>query len=221
MHICLDKGKKLEILYIERIGSTHKYLIEEFKKGNIKPNTALYARVQYDGIGSRGNNWEGCEGNLYLSICIHKDKFPQDLPPASISIYCASLFKEELSLLGSKVWLKWPNDFYIKKRKIGGLITAKIQDAYIVSTGLNILSCPQEFGILDIKLTPFEITQIFTSTFEKKTSWKKVFSKFKVEFQNSKDFTFHDGDTTLPMKDAVLCEDGSIKIEDKKVYSLR
>lgn len=221
MLIYLDKGKKLEIIYIEHIASTHKYLIEGFKKGKIKPNTALYARVQYDGVASRGGSWEGGEGNLYFSMCVKKEDFPKDLPPASISIYFATLLKEELCQRGSKIWLKWPNDFYIKKQKIGGLITSKIQEVYVVSVGLNLLSSPQEFGILDIKITPFEVSKIFIEAFRKKPSWKKVFSKFKVEFQNSKDFTFHEGDKLLSLRDAVLCEDGSIQIENKKVYSLR
>lgn len=211
----------MEIVYIERVASTHKYLIEQYKAGKIKPNTALYAKIQYDGIGSRGNSWKGDEGNLYFSMCVKKEDFPKDLPPASISIYFASILKEELRSRGSKVWLKWPNDFYIKRSKIGGLITAKIHDVFIVSAGINLVSCPQEFSTLDIKITPFEITKLFAEAFYEKPSWKKVFSKFKIEFQNNKDFTFHEGEKVLSLSDAVLCEDGSIEIDNKRVYSLR
>lgn len=216
-----DRGKRLEIRYIERIDSTHKYLIKQIKDKKIQPNLALYAGVQYDGVGSRGNAWEGCSGNLYLSMCVKKEDLPSDLPIPSISIYFASVFKAELALKGSKIWLKWPNDFFLNNHKIGGLISTKINDVYIISTGINLASSPEKFGILDIKLTACEAVKIFVQAFEKKISWKKVFSNFKVEFQNSRSFTFHEGDTAVSLRDAVLCEDGSIEIENRRVYSLR
>lgn len=211
----------MEINYIENIDSTHLHVSKRVKEKSINPPFALYADNQYSGVGSRGNEWIGQKGNLYLSLCIDKKQIPHDVPDPSISIYFASIMKETLKKLGSKVWLKWPNDFYINDKKIGGVITAKIGSVYIVSIGINLLSCPDKFDVLDIKITNHELVGRFCDEIKKNYSWKKVFSKFRVEFQNSKNFTFHKGDKVRSLGDALLCDDGSIKIDGKKVYSLR
>ncbi len=211
----------MEIDYIESLASTHLYMVDAIKRKSLKPPRLLYVNAQYDGVGSRGNEWLGEPGNLYMSFCITKDDLPSDVPECSVAIYFACVMREALEPLGSSLWLKWPNDFYIGNRKIGGLITAKIGDVYIVSMGINILSCPQDFGLLDIKITNHELVERFCEELKFHHSWKKVFSKFRVEFQKSKDFTFHEDEKVRSLGDAILCDDGSIKINGKKVYSLR
>ena len=54
-----------------------------------------------------------------------------------------------------------------------------------------------------------------------KISWKQIFSKYLIEFEKSRVFNTHiDGELTS-LRDAILLNDGSIMIKDKKVYSLR
>lgn len=207
--------------YIENINSTHLHVINKIKNEQIKPPYILYANNQYEGVGSRGSEWLGYSGNLYLSFCVYEKNLPCDIPSPSISIYFACLVHEFLSDLGSLVWLKWPNDFYINCEKIGGLITAKVKDIYIVSMGMNLIVAPKEFGVLDIKLTNHEFVKLFEKQVLKNYSWKKVFSKFKIQFHKNKDFTCHHNGKLISLKDAVLCDDGSLQIDNKKVYSLR
>ncbi len=211
----------MEINYIENIASTHLHVINLVKQNSIAPPYALYANNQYSGIGSRGNEWIGESGNLYLTFCLNENQIPKDIPRVSMSIYFACLLKEILRERGSSLWLKWPNDFYVGKRKIGGLITTKIREFYVVSVGLNLVSSPKKFGVLDIDITHHEIVKEFCEIIKKSYSWKQVFSKYKVEFQNNKNFTFHEGDKIRSLRDAILCDDGSIQIDDKKVYNLR
>jgi len=212
---------KLVVNWFKTIDSTHKYLINEIKKGNITEPTLIGADFQTDGVGSRGNSWEGKYGNLFCSFCVKEKHLPKDLQLASISIYFSWLLKEVLCSYGSKIWIKWPNDFYLKKRKIGGVITTKIADNIIGSIGLNIAEAPPEFDVLDIHVESKIIVKDFLRTLEKNISWKQVFSKYKIEFQNSKDFSFHVGNEIKSLKDASLCDDGSIKIDKRRVYSLR
>jgi BirA family biotin operon repressor/biotin-[acetyl-CoA-carboxylase] ligase len=211
----------LEVLWFEEIDSTHKYLIEEIKKGNITKPTLVGADFQSDGVGSRGNSWEGKKGNLFCSFCVKEKQLPKDLQLASTSIYFSYLLKEVLVSYGSKVWIKWPNDFYLQKRKIGGAITTKTKEHIVGSFGLNIAEAPLEFGVLDVHVEPKKIVKDFLETLEKKISWKKVFSKYKVEFQNSRDFFFHVGSEKKSLRNAKLCEDGSIELDKRRVYSLR
>ena len=211
----------MEIRYYDRIASTHQYLVDAVRSKEIVPPLAIYAGEQYSGIGSRGNEWEGCSGNLYFSFCVDEKQLSKDLPPSSISIYFAWLMREVLVSRGSKLWLKWPNDFYVNDKKIGGVITSKTGSAFIGSMGINLRSSPQEFAVLDIKTTSKEIIDGFIALLEKKPTWKNIFSKYKLEFQLSRHFSFHMNGEKVSLRDAILCEDGSIEIENKKVYSLR
>ncbi len=211
----------MEIQWFKHLPSTHKYLTKMIKDSLIKPPKAVAVDFQSDGVGSRGSKWEGDEGNLYLSFCVKEKHLPKDLKLESISIYFSYLLKEVLYELGSTIWIKWPNDFYIKNSKIGGVITTKIEDTIIGSIGLNILHAPEQFGTLDIQITPQKLSKLFLEKLSKKISWKNVFSKYKVEFQNSLGFTFHLDGKKKSLADAKLLEDGSIEIENKRVYSLR
>ena len=211
----------MEINWFKHLPSTHKYLIENVKNAKIVAPVAIGVDFQSDGVGSRGNTWEGDEGNLYFSFCVEEKHLPKDLKLESISIYFSYILKEVLSELGSKTWIKWPNDFYIKNTKIGGVITTKIRDTIIGSIGLNILHAPEPFGVLDIDITPQKLVELFLEKLSQKISWKNVFSKYKIDFQNSLDFTFHLDGKKKSLADAKLLDDGSIEVENKRVYSLR
>ncbi|MDD3342854.1 MAG: biotin--[acetyl-CoA-carboxylase] ligase [Sulfurospirillaceae bacterium] len=209
------------IHWLDEVDSTHRYLMEGLKNGTLCAPMGLGTDKQCAGIGSRGNEWIGGNGNLFFSFCVEEKHLPKDLPLASISIYFSALVKEILHERGSKVWLKWPNDFYIGEQKIGGIISTKIAQVIVCSFGLNIRTKPDNFGQLDISIEPYEIARLFLKRVEEKNSWKNVFSKYKIEFTLNKKFSFHLDGKLVSLADAVLCDDGSLELENKKVYSLR
>jgi BirA family biotin operon repressor/biotin-[acetyl-CoA-carboxylase] ligase len=211
----------LEIRFIDKIGSTHTWLCEAIKNGDISQPFALYAGIQTDGIGSRGNSWQGDEGNLFLSFAIPSCNMPKDLPEASTSIYFSYLLLEFLRQRGSLVWLKWPNDFYIDDKKLGGTITTKIKNFFIISMGINLVAAKNDYSVLDIKLDARELVQNFIPSLKNLISWKQIFSKYKIEFCLSQKFSAHIDGKSVSLAQATLCPDGSIEIENKKVYSLR
>jgi len=211
----------LETLWFKHLPSTHKYLIEQIKSADVVPPLAVGADFQSDGVGSRGNSWLGDEGNLYFSFCVEEKHLPKDLKLESTSIYFSWIMKEVLHELGSKTWIKWPNDFYIKNSKVGGVITTKIKGTIVGSIGLNILHAPEQFATLDIQITPQKLVELFTQKLKEKISWKNVFSKYKIEFQNSLGFTFHFDGKKRSLADAKLLEDGSIEVDNRRAYSLR
>lgn len=211
----------MEIIYFDTINSTHLWLAQQIEKNTIKSPFGVYAGEQTNGVGSRNNEWIGFRGNLFFSFCLDEKDLPEDLPISSVSIYFAWIFLETLRDFGSKVWLKWPNDFYLNSLKIGGLVSMKKKNKLIVSTGINLLKAPQNKGILDVQINPKDLIDTFVIFLEKKFLWKQIFSKYKVEFQKSKFYQTHIDDLSVSLENASLCEDGSIKINGKKVYSLR
>jgi BirA family biotin operon repressor/biotin-[acetyl-CoA-carboxylase] ligase len=209
------------IHWFDTLDSTHQYLLSSLREGTLLAPCAVGTSQQTNGVGSRGNSWIGEEGNLFFSFCVEEKQLPHDLPLASVSIYFSALMKQILEEQGSKVWLKWPNDFYSNDTKIGGTITTKIGATIVGSIGLNLRSAPLNFGTLDIITLPYALAEDLIQKVEEKISWKKVFSKYKIEFDQNRNFSFHLDGKLVSLRDAILCDDGSIELENKKVYSLR
>jgi len=212
----------LQILWFDELPSTQLWLKEAYKNGKVTAPAVVCAKRQIAGIGSRGNGWVGCEGNLFASFVIPKENLPDDLKMESASIYFAYLLKETLCAMGSKVWIKWPNDFYIREKKVGGLITNIVADALIFGVGINLQEAPKSFGTLDISSDPKEIINNFVKKMENFISWKQVFRKYSVEFYKNKTFYTHTlKNNKVKMEDAVLNKDGSVTINGERIYSLR
>ncbi len=214
----------MEIKYFDELPSTHTYLIEKLKNDEITSPCAILANRQTQGIGSRGNSWEGMDENLFLSFCIKKESLPSDLPIASMSIYFAYQLKELLEQLGSSVWLKWPNDFYIDDKKVGGMITSVIKDEIVIcSVGINLKKAPKKFQIIDINIDNIELTKKYLSSLKSVIFWKEIFRKYQVEFNKSRHFFYYDEEVKkkVSLEDAKLLEDGSIVLNHKRKYSLR
>ena len=211
----------MQTLLLDEVDSTQEWLKNAYKEKKFSPPFAVYARRQTEGIGSRGNSWIGQEGNLFLSFIIERSNLPDDLPIESASIYFASLLKELLQEKGSQCWIKWPNDFYIDEKKIGGMITTIVGECLICGVGLNLVASPEEFGVLDIDIGTEELVEDFLENVEKNISWKQVFRKYSVEFYKNKSFYTHIDNIKVSMQDAVLNDDGSITIKGERIYSLR
>ena len=108
----------MEILYFNRLSSTQKYLIEKIENSTLNAPIAVICIEQTMGVGSRDNSWSGGEGNFFASIAIDIDDLPSDLPLSSASIYFSFIMKKVLTKLDKNIWLKWPNDFYVKRVKL-------------------------------------------------------------------------------------------------------
>ena len=211
----------MEIHWFDELASTQAYLIEGLKSNTLKSPICIGASLQGQGRGSRGNEWIGEKGNLFISVAVNRSQLPNDLKLESSSIYFAFIMKELLSSLGSKVWLKWPNDFYLNQQKMGGVITNLVGDSLVCGIGLNLLNAPLDFSKIDIEITPLELTNNYAVELDKFPSWKQIFSKFKLEFVRSKSFVTHMDDMIFRLEDTVLLEDGSLEYNGQRIFSLR
>jgi BirA family biotin operon repressor/biotin-[acetyl-CoA-carboxylase] ligase len=211
----------LQTLYLKTIGSTQNHLKELIRTKEIKPPYAVVSDAQTDGIGSRENRWNSLEGNLFLSFALELKSLPNDLKLESASIYFAFILKNTLNKLNSEVWLKWPNDFYIKDKKIGGMITNIVDNVLICGVGLNLTTPPKGFQKLDIEVNRDDLLQKYFMNIENNASWKQVFSKYQLEFYKNKNFFTHNKSLRIPLEDVTLQNDGSIVRNGERIYSLR
>jgi BirA family transcriptional regulator, biotin operon repressor / biotin---[acetyl-CoA-carboxylase] ligase len=201
--------------------STQEYLKEQLRKKELSSPCAVVCEMQTQGVGSRDNSWQGERGNLFLSFCLKIEELPEDLKLESASIYFSYILKETLQSFSSEVWLKWPNDFYINEKKIGGMITNIAEDDIICGVGLNIKKAPDGFEILDINIDKNILLKKYFINLEKKLLWKQVFSKYKLEFCRSQKFLTHSKNKKIDLSKATLESDGSLNINGQRIYSLR
>ncbi|MFZ2889662.1 biotin--[acetyl-CoA-carboxylase] ligase [Sulfuricurvum sp.] len=211
----------MDIHWFESLDSTQNYLIEALKKGDLNVPVCIGTDMQTVGKGSRGNAWVGEKGNLFISVAMKRSMLPEDLKLESSSIYFAFLMKEFLASKNSKVWLKWPNDFYLDEKKIGGLITNIVGDFLVCGIGMNLVFAPENFEKIDLDITALDITEGYCALFENLPSWKQIFSNYKIEFENSREFFTHNNNEKVTLKRAVLLKDGSLMCDGQRIFSLR
>ena len=211
----------MEILYLNEVDSTHTYLKNYIKKNGFKDPIAIVTQNQTNGIGSRSNSWQGKNGNLFFSFVVNKSLLPLDLPLQSSSIYFSYILKDILNSLGSKIWLKWPNDFFIENKKIGGTITNLSSELIYCGIGLNLHQVNNQFGHLDIDININKVLNLYFRKLESKILWKHIFSKYTIEFEKSKRMETTINNQKKSLEQSVLNSDGSIFIDNEKVFSLR
>jgi len=211
----------LTIHWLDTVDSTQRYTLDALKAQSLHPPFAVVADRQDAGRGSRGNSWTGLEGNLFFSFAVAREALPSDLRLESSSIYFAFLFKETLKALGSETWLKWPNDFYLDDKKIGGTITTLRQNTLVCGIGLNLRSAPEPFGKLEINISRKIILDNYFERVEKFPEWKQIFRLYAIEFDKSRGFETHNNQCKFSLENAVLCEDGSVECDGQRMYSQR
>ncbi|BAF72726.1 biotin--[acetyl-CoA-carboxylase] ligase [Sulfurovum sp. NBC37-1] len=211
----------MEIISFKNLPSTQKYLIEQVERGQLQAPVAVLALEQSSGIGSRDNEWRGGEGNFFASIAISLSELPDDLPLSSSSIYFSYIMKKTLEELGENVWLKWPNDFYLYDEKVGGTITKKMKNVLVCGIGINLKKSQNGYSSLQSDISPENLLQKYIESLLKFPKWKQVFSEYQIEFDLSRRFSVHIENERKSLADAALCEDGSLIIGGKKVYSSR
>jgi BirA family biotin operon repressor/biotin-[acetyl-CoA-carboxylase] ligase len=211
----------LEIVCFNKLESTQLYLLEKIKdKENVLP-MVIMAKEQSNGIGSRDNSWEGGDGNLFFSLAVTLDTLPKDLALNSASIYFSFIMKQVLMEYVDDIWLKWPNDLYHKQSKIGGTITKKIDNILVCGMGINLQKNSNSFKSLNINVEPIILLEKYLFALEKSPSWKQIFSQYRIEFGRSQEFFTHIESEYKSLENAILSEDGSLIIDNKRVYSIR
>ncbi|MBF6639844.1 bifunctional biotin--[acetyl-CoA-carboxylase] ligase/biotin operon repressor BirA [Rouxiella silvae] len=134
----LPEGK-VDVLPV--IDSTNQYLMDRINQ--LKSGDACVAEYQQAGRGRRGRKWFSPFGsNLYLSMYWKLDQGPA--AAMGLSLVIGIVMAEVMQRLGAAdVRVKWPNDLYLKDRKLAGILvelTGKTGDAahLVIGAGINL-----------------------------------------------------------------------------------
>lgn len=173
---------KFKIISYDTVNNTNETAIDLIKRNKFE-NGFVYALSQKKGKGQYGRNWISKKGNLFGSIFFHlKKNYP--------SVEEFSLINPILNInvvsnyCGKKnTFFKSPNDIYINKKKICGILQEVIikgsKKYLIVGIGINILSNP--------KITNYPSTNIYKETQKKPRLLKivkQIIAKYEQFFYN-------------------------------------
>ena len=128
---------KYHYLHFTEIDSTNNYLKNSYKL----LNNFTFVSTDYQSAGKGRNDriWFSNPGeNLMFSLLIKDENLLKKF--SSLSIISAAIIAELIESLGIKdVTIKWPNDVFIKNKKICGiLLEGQILEYLVIGVGLNV-----------------------------------------------------------------------------------
>ena len=169
---------KFKIFKFGRVSSTNDVAINLIKKDK-KESGCVYADIQTKGRGTRGKKWVSKKGNLFGSIFFPLEK---NYPPFNeFSIINPVIISDVIKKFcyKKKISFKWPNDVFIDKKKVCGIlqeiITSNGKNFLVIGIGINIVSSPKIykkykatnlFFESKIKPTNREIINLIISSYE-------------------------------------------------------
>lgn len=136
-------------IYVKSLASTNSYASELLRQIGLSEGSLIYTFEQEKGRGQRGNSWESEPNkNVTLSLVLHPHFLSasnQFLLTKITSLAVADVMAEIFHLTDNShpIHIKWPNDIYIRDKKIAGILIenylreSTIQHA-IVGVGINI-----------------------------------------------------------------------------------
>jgi len=109
------------------------------------------ADAQTSGRGRRGRTWFSPPGaGLYVSTILRPSRSSERELATLLTTMAAgvALVEGVTRATGLTPSLKWPNDLYVARRKLAGILAEGISDAVVVGYGINIstASFPSELG---------------------------------------------------------------------------
>jgi BirA family transcriptional regulator, biotin operon repressor / biotin---[acetyl-CoA-carboxylase] ligase len=174
----------VNIVYHHALGSTND-LAKDLALRGAPEGTVVVTEEQTAGKGRRGRSWLApSKTNLLFSILLRPALSPNRVFSLTMALALAALDAIE-GETGLSCMIKWPNDLYVGRRKLGGILTEfSIKDErvdwVVLGLGLNVNWCPeQEKGI-----SGFSATSILAETQER-------FSRNEMLLQILKRFESH------------------------------
>ena len=170
---------KFEIFKFKSVTSTNDEAINLIKNKK-KETGCVYAKKQPKGRGTQGKKWISTVDNFFGSIFFPlKDEYP---PFNEFSVINPIIISDVMQNFCEKrnITFKWPNDVFVNKKKICGvlqeLITSNNREFLIIGIVINIVSNP------NIK-EKYQATNIFSET-KKKPSINEIANLIITSYEN-------------------------------------
>ncbi len=150
--------KSWTLIDLDEVDSTNNKAMQMLKKNYNLHRSVVYAAKQTAGKGQKKRKWVSDSGNSYSTYILEASShFPWSNPQKAAllgivtAVSIGASFKE-LGIPLSDIFYKWPNDVWLKKAKVAGILpelhlsNQNQVKAAIVGAGVNLLSSPNNLG---------------------------------------------------------------------------
>lgn len=134
-----------DVVHLKQVGSTNDEARRRRDAG-VGARTCILADVQTQGRGREARPFHSPRGGLYVSL-LWKAR-AEDLPGTAVALAALSAAEAVEHVAGVHAGIKWPNDLWIGRRKLGGILleSAGADRPVVIGVGLNIAQVPAELG---------------------------------------------------------------------------
>tara|TARA_B100001996_G_scaffold61677_1_gene44165 strand:+ start:891 stop:1436 length:546 start_codon:yes stop_codon:yes gene_type:complete len=146
---------KLKLIKLNSVKSTNDEAIKLIKKNKFLPSI-ISAKSQMKGRGTMGKKWISKKGNLFISLFFEIDS--KNIKFDKFSVLNPRIIKNLLEKYSKyKIFIKWPNDLLVKKRKLCGILQEVIEHNnkkfLIIGIGINTKISPKNKNFKSISLS--------------------------------------------------------------------
>lgn len=140
-------------LHLEILPETASTNADAFERGRdgAPEGTVVFAERQSAGRGRLGRAWESpAFKNLYLSVLLRPELPPSKVSPLTL-IAGLAVYDSLLPFLKEGLKLKWPNDLWVRSKKLAGILTEMEAEQdkvhfVVVGLGLNVHAREADFS---------------------------------------------------------------------------
>ena len=179
---------KFKKFKFKKVKSTNDTAIRIIKKTNYKQGMVI-SKTQTNGKGQYGRKWISCKGNLFVSFFYELNNIKISI--SNITKYNCLLIKKLISnYTNKKIDFKKPNDLFIEKKKICGILQEvffKSNSKFLITgIGINIKKSPNIKNYPTINLNDLSKKNIKLSEVE--NSLKKIFENNLFQLSKNKGY---------------------------------
>ncbi|MGB0838886.1 MAG: biotin--[acetyl-CoA-carboxylase] ligase [Chitinophagales bacterium] len=168
----------------DQIDSTNNYAQQLLIREKPPEGTAIVAKYQTAGRGQRGNVWQSKAGqNIAISFVLYPQFITANHQFYFNQAIAFGVYEFAKEVLGEGVKIKWPNDIYYKKSKLGGIliensIMGNHLNTAIVGIGINVNQTTFETHLPN----PISMQQVTGKNYEIKNLIKKLCYYLEVQY---------------------------------------
>tara|TARA_Y100000768_G_scaffold361983_1_gene320445 strand:+ start:4435 stop:5187 length:753 start_codon:yes stop_codon:yes gene_type:complete len=129
-------------IYVTECLSTNDFLTNLLKRNKIREGDSVITDYQHKGRGQRNNNWSSERGsNILFSFLLSPDLIVNN--QFYLHVIISNAIINSLKKINLEGKVKWPNDIYVKNKKIAGILIEsfisgkKVQNS-IIGMGINL-----------------------------------------------------------------------------------
>lgn len=211
----------MRIEYIKETESTNEYIKRYLEDGE---DRIVYAERQTKGRGTNGRLFISEEGGVYLSFLTFYRNYSSNLAFERM-MHAAVAVCKALETFGVEPKIKWPNDIYLKGKKLCGILIENLFSggklrASIVGIGINVLNDLTGLEGIATSLSkelntppdPNQVRDAVIANFQQKTSFKDYLGYINFLGQQ---ILVIEGDRKFSAMARQILPDGRLEIEEK------